>query len=200
MPMVIGGREVTDKDLGQRYEGTYIRIQVPSVPDPFVAYINGIGRGNLSNDVAPAPMDRTKIVEDFPPLGAVNYDGAVHFLRRRPLRQWSRGLSPNVLEDFCRDGSAQGFSSHIDKKRAEAVFNRVWITPEEGLPKIKKEEFHSFAVDPRYWYSGNRRNVYLWRDTVCLGQILGKRIFFMPQSNLLKQEVKDEIGGQYEVV
>ena len=130
-------------------------------------------------------------------MGAVNFESSVHLLSRRPLRQWSRGFKQDVIYDFCRDKTASSFCTNLTLLKAEATFNRVWITPKEGLAKIRNGTMHSFAMNNSYWFSGTPKHQYVWRNKVCIGEILGKQIFYFSESSLLQEEINTDLKEVY---
>lgn len=197
--MVINGIAINAKDLNQRYANTYVEIRSLKMPVPTVVYIQEFSDAVVRCAGSIHNTDSMEITRDFPQMGAVNYRGEVHFIMRKPLRQWSRGLYSKVLVDFCRQAHIPDFSQIMDMERATAMFNRKWEDFDSALFKIKQGECRGVAIDPLYWIGGIPSRVYLWRGTLPIGEFVGKRLMFFPNTLLLKQEVKDELRGKYEI-
>ncbi len=201
----INGYLVNEQGLGQRYAGSYIQALIKGREKPETVYVRAVGAGNFhvrtlqpDTDLL-VPYDDFSIVQEFPEMGAVNTGGAVHVLSRIPARQWSRGLASGLVEDFCRHGHSFR-DVGLSHQAAKDCFDRVWISEAVGFPKLRSEELTSFARDTRYWFSGNKKHIYIWRNRACVGEVLGKKIFFLPKSCMLKQEIKDDLGREYEIV
>lgn len=190
--MKIRGVEVSDKDLNQRFADNYIEITHPALKAPEVAHVMEFGSGKMYlNDGRVVFLKEVKITREFPELGAVEYDGTVHYLSRLPRRQWTRGLNREVITDFCR-GTSRRFNQSLDIERAKAVFNPHFTPIQEGLEQIKAEKVVAFAYNPKFWFSGNKNRIYLWFEDVPVGEVAARAIFFNQQCLSLKQEVKDE--------
>jgi len=129
----------------------------------------------------------------------VNFQGNVHFLSRVPSRQWSRGIHSELISDFCRNIRVTSFHNKLRFEEVNSCFYRKWIEEKEGLQRLKEEKnFYSFAIDNNYWFSGKKR-LFLWRNLVCIGEILGGNLFAFPPACVLEQEIKDRFGGRYEI-
>jgi len=205
MPMVIRGMLVSDKDLNQRFMGTFIEIKRPGVmKKPEVIYVGEFGGGLIyatpaGSEPIRISMDKTEITREFPELGAVQYEGFVHYLSRLPLRQWSRGLKKNLITDFCR-GPATRFNTKLDLARAEAIFNPTFTPLKEGLELIRKEDVQGFAYSSKFWFSGNKQRTYLWYEDVPVGEVVADSIFFNKECLPLKQEVTDEFKNEFKIL
>lgn len=205
--MVIRGVEVSDKDLNQRFQHNYIEVQIRKEKveiiqvDEFNANeLYCRGRRRMPEEAGGAIQQAdVKIIREFPDLGAIEYEGNVHFLSRLPFRQWTRGLNPGVIKDYCRNPDHSTFKV-LNIKKARAVFYPTYTNWKVGIPRLKNEEIGSFAHNQKFWFSGNRRTVYLWYEEVPVGEIQRGTLFFNPQCLLLKQEVKDEFKNAFEIV
>lgn len=203
MSIVIRGVSVPDKDLNQRFANNYIEVLIegrkgpevvrPEMFDMGFMYL----RGNRELG-APIPHKAVKIVREFPDLGVIHHVNAVHVLTRLPHRQWTRGFNAGVIRDFCRVPGAS-FNNLLDHPRAKSVFYPQYFDIQEGFPKLKKEEWYSFAYDKKFWFSGNKRTIYLWYEEIPVGEVQSGVLFFNRECSLLKQEVKDEFKNAFEI-
>ena len=187
---------ISDQDLKQRYGGTYLKLLINETP--IVSEVLWVGEHliNLSTH-GEEKTKNVSIIQEFPAMGLVNYENNVHLVSRVPLRQWSRGLKKELVFDFCRNKPQSCFNLRMPLAAAEALFNRVWVSPQEGLETLRKGLTHSFAINNSYWFSGNSKHQYVWRNSVCIGEIVGKRIFFFPESSLLQEEVNTDLKDIY---
>jgi hypothetical protein len=200
MPWTIRGVAISDKDLNQRYANNYIEIQPVETKEPKVVLVLEFGQGLLYPNRGDGwKLGTIKLVRDFPELGAIEFGGSVHFLRRMPLRQWTRGLNGGVLRDYCR-APQPVFSNGLSQAQAEACFYPKYTPLKEGLQKLKQEEISSFARNQKFWFSGNKRTSYLWYEEVPVGEVKDAVLFFNPQCLILKQEVIDEFKNDFQIV
>lgn len=201
--MNINGLELNDHDLDQRYHNTYIKVHHDATNKDAVVLVAHFYKGGVDLDGdgvlggGSYATDGIHILQDFPAMGAVNHKGNVHFLSRKPLRQWLRGFHSHLINDFCRNPNVSFEETGINFAIAKSCFNRVWIPLAEGLELLKKD-YHSFAINEHYWLSGKKKT-YLWRDTTCLGELLGNKLFAFPAVCVMKDEINAELGGCYEI-
>lgn len=195
--MVLNGLEVSTKDLNQRYANTYIVAKVLG-QTPKVVYVANFDERSVMCNNANYALNGIdfQIIQEFPEMGAVNYRGTVHHCLRKPLRQWSRGLSSKVLDDFySREDNYGAFTGTLPIEAADAMFNRKWLTWDEGIKQIKAGQINAFAMNPTYWIKGTTKNIYFWRDRIPIGEVMGKKIIFFPDCKLLQQEINDFLRG-----
>ena len=192
MPMKIRGVEVSDKDLNQRFGNNYIEIRHPDSKEPEVVHCHVFDSNSLhTQDGRVWALPTIKIVREFPELGAIEYDGTVHYLSRLPHRQWTRGFNRGVITDFCR-GTNVRFNQKLDLTRAKAVFYPHYTKFKDGIEQITTGKIVAFAYNPQWWFSGNKKRVYLWFEDVPVGEVCMGTLFFNQHCMSLKQEVKDE--------
>ena len=189
--------QIGTHDLQQRYKKCYLELSIHD--KPMVGFVSGIDQEGIEiHGVGDFRTANVSILREFPEMGLVNYGGSVHILSRRPIRQWSRGFREDVFFDFCRNRKVPAFHNGMNLSAAQAVFNRVWIPVKEGLIKLREEAIISFAIDNKYWFSGNKNHQYLWRNKVCIGEVVNKRIFFFKESTLLQEEITTDLGNIHE--
>lgn len=194
----INGLELNDHDLNQRYHNTFVRMRL--VDREAIVLIDSFIKGSVNltegKDFLYWHANEVEILQDFPSMGAVNHAGNVHVLSRKPLRQWLRGLHPHLITDFCRNPQ-KSFENLLPFDAAKSCFNREYFPLSTGLELLKKD-YNSFAINEHYWLSGKKKT-YLWRDTTCLGELLGNRLFAFPAVCVMKDEINHELGGCYEI-
>ena len=187
---------LSDHDLKQRYNNTYLHVRY--VDQKFVGYVIQIGTELTSfRELGTFPNKELTIIREFPEMGLINFKGSVHIVARRPVRQWSRGYKSDVIQDTCRTPGVRKFHEQLTLQGAEAAFNRVWIPLVEGLNNLANENYASFAVNNKYWFSGNKEHRYLWRNRVCVGELVSNKIFFFKESTLLQEEIKTDLRELY---
>lgn len=207
--MLIRGIEVPEKDLNQRFADNYIELHLPDNDKPEVVHVNRFQDGFLylhkrNNKDLPIKLQQNKIrlIQEFPKkLGAIQFEDAVHFIRREPLRQWTRGLNNEVISDFCRKPGEDVFHHRLSLKRAEAMFHPVFFPDWKArLALIEKEKLFSIAYNFKFWFSGNRRAIYLWYEEIPVGEIKDDLLFFNQDCQILRQEVADEFKHTFTIV
>ena len=183
-------------DLQQRYLHTYLKINISGkISVDFVVSIDS--EILVLKWAGPFSVKRVTITQEFPSMGLVNFNDCVHILSRRPLRQWSRGFKSNLIIDDCRHQTEALFHNQLSLDSAVACFDRVWIKPQIGLNAIRKKQMHSFAINNFYWFSGTPEHQYVWRSRVCIGEVLGRQIFFFTESSLLQEEINTDLRNIY---
>ena len=188
--------DISEHDLAQRYKGSWISVECAGFPR--IARIDFISSAGIRIQEGLSFISRElTILREFPEMGLVNLSGSVHIVSRKPIRQWCRGLKPDLLVDYCRTKHELALHHKIDVHRAQALFNRQWIAPEVGIPQIKKGECHSFAMNNKYWFSGNAKHLYVWRNQSCIGEFVKNHMFYFNESTLLQEEVNTDLKGLY---
>lgn len=188
--------DISEHDLAQRYKGSWIRASINDVDKIIrIDYISK--QGIQTQGRIPFLSGEVDIVQEFPEMGLVNLEKSVHVVSRKPIRQWCRGLKPELLFDVCRTRHEMPLHSRIDEARATALFHRKWIVPDVGIPQIKKQERFSFAMNNKYWFSGNATHLYVWRNQSCIGELIKDRMFYFNESTLLQEEVNTDLKGIY---
>lgn len=202
--MKINGVQTSIKDLNQRYEATYIEVSVKGKA-PEVVYVQGFVEGDTPRVDKVYLRSKEKefqvllsdfvIVREFPEMGAVNIGSDVFIVSINPERQWHRGLCRVRIRSETRNPALLALEANLTINTAEALFNRTYLSKEKGLALIKAGEINSFAISAKYWYSGTKSNVYMWRGKVCLGESINGRLFFFDTSATFVTEVEREIGN-----
>ena len=185
--------KLSTHDLEQRYKNSWIQVSYRGKPT--VVFVSAINSERIVTTQGVFYSEETEIIHEFPQMGLVNFQGYVHILHRKPIRQWCRGFQYELIYDFCR--AANPFHYGVTEASVSAMFNRVWIPLNQGLPQLKEETISSFAINNKYWFSGNKQHQYVWRNKVCIGELLFGQIFFFKESSVLQEEVKTDLKELY---
>jgi hypothetical protein len=200
MSIKIDGLLIEPKDLNQRYANTYILISIMGGEPFLVKFMEATGKEvkvNTDDDrIGSVAHDAVSIHQDFPALGAVNYDGEVHYLERKPARQWSRGFRRDVIADFNL-GTRVTYSGQISFQMAKAAYFRHWINKVDGLKLMKEGKIKSFAMNPMYWIAKEKKRICLFRRTLPVAEIVGSTPMFFQETVLLKPEVSFDLKGNH---
>ena len=186
--------DLSFNDLVQRYKDSYLEVSKAGVR--WVDRVSAISRELIQlRESGIHDACDVSIVREFPSMGLVNFEGNVHIVSRQPLRQWCRGLKPALIFDVCRNRNVKLFHVSLNKTAADALFNRVWIPFKEGVDSLRHGVKCSFAINNKYWFSGNSKHIYVWRNKVCVGELLGNQVFFFSESSLLQEEIYTDLKG-----
>lgn len=204
---VINGVLVSINDLNQRYQHTYIDASLRGEAPKIIKILGFDSGATPVSDVvyvadkqgdSVVPLSELTIVREFPEMGACNIGPDVFFVSLVPERQWQRGLSKTRITSYCRNQFAKSLESRLSLDIADSLFNRKYFNQVEGLKLLKSGARNGFAMNSRYWYSGNRKKIYMWRDKVCLGELVGGTLFFFEPSSTFITEIERELGKLYE--
>lgn len=179
------------RDFRQRYEGCYGFFKPPQAEHKLMVLLRGIQEDRLSfldeNGISmEAVADRGHVFEFIPVQRKLFlYNNRLHYISRRPARQWQRGISDNNTQ--VRDITRGEFVS-VNFKRLQAALD-------DGPPKLStlekycKEKVAAFLISQHFGVSDEQ--VFLYNTVI--GTFDKETSTITLTEPVFKQELSDAI-------